>query len=424
MTRRVLLLGADDYGTLAAARTFGQAGFEVTVADERRHAQALYSRHVKTKLVHPSVWSPSALIDWLADWGTRHPGALLYPTNDHLAWLFDLEGDRLSAVFVMLASAVGAVFTLLDKKRLLEACSSVGIDVPATLILDEVVGGVDSDVVRSLKFPVLLKPRTQVYLRGGGIKGLIARDYIELGGQLKRFRKLVSYAPFLADRHPDIAGPLLQEYLTAAETDIYSVSGFADESGVVVARAAVKMLQRPRKLGIGLCYEGRPVEQPVVNKLSSLCRAVGYRGAFEAEFIPDGERRLLIDFNPRFYSQMGFDIARGVVLPRLVWHAANDDHVSLKAELDKARAWTSGGNEVYCHKTWLDLLSRLQGLSRQMNREQRSNWRSWYANHKASATDAVRDTDDPMPAVVDAAQWGIRLARYPRSSVRDFVINR
>jgi hypothetical protein len=41
-----------------------------------------------------------------------------------------------------------------------------------------------------------------------------------------------------------------------------------------------------------------------------------------------------------------------------------------------------------------------------------------------SATDAVRDPDDPMPAIVDAAQWVVHFARYPRSSVKRLVINR
>jgi D-aspartate ligase len=423
----VLLLGADYYGTLAAARAFGKAGVEVTMADENRQARALYSRHVKDKLVHPPLSSPSALIDWLVDWGTQHPGTLLYPPNDHLAWLFAMERDRLSKVFTMFSPSEDAVFTLLDKKRLHDACSSVGIEVPETLGLAE-LPGIDSTVMRTQKFPVLLKPRTQVYLTSG-IKGFIAHDHVELGSELQRFRELVSFDPILTTRHPDIAEPMVQEYLTAAETSIFSVSGFVDESGAIVARGAMKVLQRPRKVGIGLCFEGRSLEgeeAPLVEKLSALCKKVGYYGAFESEFIVYGKRRLLIDFNPRFYSQMGFDIARGLSLPMLVWHSARSEHVRAREELDKARAWKSQGNEVYCHKTMLDLVLGLQGLSGQMTKDEVSRWRAWYAKHKklGTATDAVRDPDDRMPAVIDAAQWVSHFARHPRSFVRSFVLNR
>ena len=103
---------------------------------------------------------------------------------------------------------------------------------------------------------MLLKPRTQVFLESG-IKGFIADDKATLASELERFRSLVAFNRVLTDRHPDIAEPMVQEYLTAAETSIFSVSGFVAEDGAIVARAAMKVLQRPRKVGIGLCFEGR-----------------------------------------------------------------------------------------------------------------------------------------------------------------------
>jgi D-aspartate ligase len=414
----VLLLGADYYGTLAAAREFGRAGLKVTMADENRQARGLYSRHVSEKLVHPPLSNPQALVDWLVDWGTKNPGTLLYPPNDHLSWLFGAERERLSKVFAMYSPGEAAVFTLLDKKRLHEACGEIGIDVPKTL-------GVEAlDAVKT--FPQLVKPRTQVYLTTG-IKGFIAQDAAELASEVKRFQELVAFDPVLTARHPDIAEPMFQEYLTAAETSIFSLSGFVTEDGEIVARGAMKVLQRPRKVGIGLCFEGRPLvgeEARLVERIAALCKRVGYYGAFESEFIVDGDRRLLIDFNPRFYSQMGFDIARGLSLPLLVWHSARGDRTKVDEELGRARAWQATGREVYCHKTMLDLVLGLQGLSGQMTRDEVRRWRSWYSTHQATATDAVRDPHDQMPAVIDAAQWVRHFARHPRSFVRSFILNR
>ena len=223
-----------------------------------------------------------------------------------------------------------AIITLLDKKRLHEACEhpDVGIEVPVTHALG--ASGADNPLAGELRYPVLLKPRTQVFLESG-IKGFIVPDRATLASELARFRSLVAFNRTLTDRHPDIAEPMVQEYLTAAETSIFSVSGFVAEDGSIVARAAMKVLQRPRKVGIGLCFEGRELEPVLVEKLSTLCKQIGYHGTFESEFIVDGDRRLLIDFNPRFYSQMGFDVARGVPLPMLVWHAARGERAELDA---------------------------------------------------------------------------------------------
>jgi predicted ATP-grasp superfamily ATP-dependent carboligase len=422
-----LLLGADYYGTLAAARAFGRAGIDVTMADDNRQARALYSRYVKAKLTHPPISSSTELVDWLVAWGNEHPGTVLYPPNDHLAWLFALERERLSRAFSMYSPNAETVITLLDKKRLHDACSAVGIEVPQTHGLGDF--DVESTQVRAVPFPVLLKPRTQVYLTSG-IKGFIAHDHVELGAELRRFQDLVAFDPVLTKHHPDIAEPMIQEYLTAAETSIFSVSGFVTAEGEegeeseIVVRGAMKVLQRPRKVGIGLCFEGRDVEPELAEKIGALCRRVGYFGAFESEFIVHGKRRFLIDFNPRFYSQMGFDIARGMSIPLLVWLAARREHGRLRDELARARAWRPHGGEVYCHKTMLDLVLGLQGLSGQMTRDEVRRWREWYARHRAVATDAVRDPDDRMPGIVDAAQWVRHFARHPRSFVRSFVLNR
>lgn len=423
MASSVLLLGADYYGTLAAVRCYGARGIPVVMADEHRRARALYSRHVGTRLVHPALSHPARLIDWLVAYGEQHPGTLLYPTNDHLAWLFAASRERLSKVFVLFSPSEASVITLLDKKRLHEVCArpEVGIEVPETHTLDS--AGADAAIVDRLQYPVLLKPRTQVFLESG-IKGFIVPDKTTLTADLARFRQLVRFHRVLTESYPDIGEPMVQHYLTAAETSIFSVSGFVSEDGSIVARAAMKVLQRPRKIGIGLCFEGREVEPVLVEKLERLCRAIGYHGTFEAEFIADGDRRLLIDFNPRFYSQMGFDIARGVPLPMLVWHAARGEHQALAEALAQARSWKASGREVYCHKTMLDLVLTLQGLSGHMSKEDVRHWRRWYAEHRGAVTDAVRDPDDRKPAMIDSISWVQDFARHPRSFFRTFVQNR
>ncbi len=409
----VLLLGGDYYGTLAAARCYGRNGIRVTMADESKRARAGFSRYVADRLVHPPLAEPTAVIDWLLRWGEEHPDTVLYPTNDNLAWLFAVERDRLGGAFKMFSPGEETIMTLLDKKRLYEACGAVGLEVAPS-------GGAGE-----LRYPLLLKPRTQVCLTSG-IKGLIVRDREHLASQLARFRKLVAFSPALLARHPDIAEPMVQEYLAVGESNILSLSGYVGDDGQLLARASVKMLQRPRKVGIGLCFEGRAVEPRLTEQLAELCRRTGYRGAFESEFIVEGDRRLLIDFNPRFYSQMAFEVARGLPLPLLVWHAARGDREHVARELARARSWAPSGDEIYCHKTMLDLVLTLQRISRRMSHAEVSRWRGWHrrAARLGAATDAVRDSEDPLPAVVDTLRWMTDFAKHPRSFVTSYVLNR
>src|SRR5262245_9406495 len=96
----VLLLGADYYGTLAAARLYGKHGIRVALADDNPGARALYSKHVTERLTHPPLSQPEAIVDWLVAYGEKNPGTFLYAPNDHLAWLFAAERERLGKVFV------------------------------------------------------------------------------------------------------------------------------------------------------------------------------------------------------------------------------------------------------------------------------------------------------------------------------------
>ena len=416
-----LLLGADYYGTLAAVRCLGQQKVPVFVADDNKKARALYSRYVTERHVHPPLSRPDELVRWLVAFGEKHPGTVLYPTNDHLAWLFAARRDELSRAFHMYNPGEEVILSLLDKKRLSAACAAVGIDTPDTRFADTKA---ELDAIKAnARFPLLIKPRTQIYLESG-IKGSLVQRPEELDAELERYRSLVKFNDALISRHPDIADPQFQEYLTAAETSIYSVSGFVTKEGTLVARASMKVLQRPRKVGIGLCFESRPLEPAVLDKLQALCARIGYHGAFEVEYIADGDRRLMIDFNPRFFSQMAFDVARGVPIPTFAWLGARGEDAELERRVKAARDHQPKDDRVYVHRTMLDLVLVLQGMSGQMPRADRKRWRTWLHEHHGLVTDAVRQGGDPMPAVIDTAQWLQHFAKHPRSFIRNFVFNR
>ena len=418
----VLLLGADYYGTLAAARSFGAHGIDVIMADEQLAAVGLASRFTTARRRCPPVTDLARFLPWLVEQGQgAREKLVLYPTNDHLAWLLAAHRETLGRWFFLYHPREVTNFTLLDKHRLHLAAQSVGLDSPMTRLASSAEAL--EDVARTMAFPLLLKPRTQVFLING-VKGVVVESKQALHEKVVNFRRLVTYDPVLEALHPEVREPLVQEYLPEAETGIFSVSGFRSQEGELVTRGAMKVLQRPRKLGIGLCFEARTPEAALVERLGALCEKVGYFGAFEAEFIVVGERRLLIDFNPRFYSQMGFDLARGLDLAMLVYRGARGEAAQVKRLLAEARAWQPSGHEAYCHRGVLELVLRLQGASGRMSTADVRHWRDWLAEHRGHLVDAVWARGDVMPGVLDSARWVEHFARHPRSFVRQYVLNR
>lgn len=417
----VLLFSSRFYGTLAAARCFGRKGIDVTVADPVKLGPASWSRFVGRRVQCPPESEPEALIAWLLEFGRSQPRKhVLYPTSDELAWLVSVHREALAPYFHLYDPGVEAVYGLLNKRRLFELGQQEGLRLPRTWFPES-----EADlatVAAEARFPVLLKPATQI-LHSTHRKGHPVTEPAHLAAEYQAFAR-DGYADMLLKFDPGVARPMVQEFHPEAAQGIYSLSGFVDATGELFeVRAAMKVLQRPRRLGVGVCFESAPVLPELAAGLQRLCKRLGYHGVFEVEFIQTKDDYLLIDFNPRFYGQMGFDIARGLPLPLLAYHAALGDTQALKAEVQAAREW-KGQGEVYCNRIALEMLLNLQRLSGALPAEEARQWRRWLEDHRGRAVDALIDSDDLVPTAVELAQLVYSSARHPRAFVRSMIFNR
>ncbi len=413
-----LLTAADHYGTLAAARCLGRAGIPVAMADRKRIAPAVWSRYVTRRARCPRIEETESFVAWLLAFGSRHPGHVLYPTNDDLAFVLSLHRDALAERFLVAFPPLHVVYPLLDKSRLYPLAREVGFDVPRTIAPADTAEA--ERLARDLGGPLVLKPRTQALLRGHP-KGVRLDKPAEVGPAYREFERSLRYSASVLLHDPAAARPLVQEYLPT-QGGIYSVGGFAPQDGSApVLRASTKVLQSPRRLGNGICFAHAEVDARVASRLGALMRRVGYHGAFEAEVIRHGGREILIDFNPRFYGEMGFDIARGLSTPLLVHHQAVGDAAAFRAALRRAEVPVDG-LPAYVHRLELQLMVTAQRLSGMISREEAIAWKRWGAN--GSALDAVDDPGDRLPYVAEVVQRLLLYASHPGYFVRHVLLDR
>ena len=159
----------------------------------------------------------------------------------------------------------------------------------------------------------------------------------QLGPAYADFVRYNRYDARVVARHPDIERPMVQECRGPGEP-VYSISGFCDaRHDLFVCRGARKLVQWPRLAGVGILFEDAPVDDDLAQKIRRMCGAMDFVGVFEAEFIGGPADRRLIDFNPRFFGQMGFDIVRGLPSPLLVYLAAIGDDARLEPKPARAR---------------------------------------------------------------------------------------
>jgi len=383
----------------------------VVVAYDEVTAPARWSRYAKSVVRCPPAKDSERFLDWLHDFGAKHPGGVFCPTSDDVALLVASHLESLEPLFRLFSPPRDALLGMLDKSRLAEAVRGTGLRSPATWsprderelerLLDE------------LPLPLLMKPRTQALSRMPGKTRIVHRRE-EIAPTWRAIRQANVRQPAITGI-PDVDLPVLQAYQTVSER-VYTVDGFVDAEGTIIGAAAcVKILQLPRRSGPGLCFTSAPLESELIRGLERLCRAGGYRGVFDAEFVTRGDDKLLIDVNPRFYNHMAFEVDRSLPLPWLAYLAAtgDGDERALRRAIRTPASPGAASDRIYVHRFPTLVQLAAQRLTGRMTRNEIRAWRQWIAGADG-VTDPAYAHDDLLPALADVAQW----LRHPRSFLR------
>ena len=417
----MVLCNASYYGTVAAIRSLGRAGIPVVAVDTGLLSTGRRSRYAKSYLNSPPFdsadWS-----DWLLALGRDGIRRAIYATSDAVSFALADRREELSTVFDLYQPDLETMMCILDKGLLHQHACAVGIETPETWFPQS--ANEADGIVREAGGQIIAKPRSQL-CASSGAKGMLINAAVATRGSIyDRLFKHFGLSNAFTKRFPEMAMPMLQRYHPEAMKKIYSLSGFRDRSGSqIVMQAAVKILQQPRHLGIGLCFEEAEVIPDLAQRTIRLCERIGYYGAFELEFIVAQGRMLLIDFNGRFYNQLAFDIARGMDLPGMVYAGATGATDELERLVSQVPPRDKEHPLVFCNGFGLSLSVAAQQLFKKMSREEATRWLEWRKTYKGRVVDAIHDAEDPLPAVFDIASRVGGYMRYPRKFLGDMAFS-
>jgi hypothetical protein len=146
--------------------------------------------------------------------------------------------------------------------------------------------------------------------------------------------------------------------------------------------------------------------------LEALCGRVGFYGVFEAEFAEHSGRQFLIDFNPRYFGQMGFDIARGMPLPWLAQLCATgheDQAWQLAAHAARGeRRYSADSLALRWHLFFGGILGAISATERR-------HWRQWLGARPEQFHDAIASREDRGPAIASTIARIWNTLTHPRS---------
>jgi D-aspartate ligase len=336
------------------------------------------------------------------------PGTFLYPVSDVTCWLYSKYGNQLRQYFNLPYPGPEVIRRILLKPELNRAAAKVGISHPETWS----PSGAPEVATIAAREPLgegfVVKPKTQM---GQKIlhKGFIVLRESDL---VPTYEDFVSRFPSYEIEGLTTAAdclPMIQRYVASSLKGVFSVAGFISEDGKIFStEGSVKTLQRPAKMGIGLCFESYEVPPELTEKVRRLCLELGYYGLFEAEFLmTENNDAQIIDFNCRYYSQMGFDIKRGI-----------NGLAFLAGFTPGSLPESEGGPKTYRYSlSWfLWVLCFTQTLK--LNLAFPARWVPWLLRGDGRYIDKVYSATDIMPLLGDVIQTITTWIHHPRSSIK------
>lgn len=418
----VLLTEPGNCGTLAAARDLGQRGIRVWTMSADAGTPSAKSRFVDRHIRTAAATTPEQHLEALINLGKCDPGMVLYPTSDDFAWLQSTYLEQLKPHFRMYSPDAAAMENVLDKRKLFDACCAVGIESPVSYFAESIEEV--SAVASKASFPLLLKQRTQIFSITH-TKGSVVREPAELVNSYRAFVAANQHADAVHKRMPYSSWPLMQEFIKDAHKGSYLISGFVNRDHTkIVAQAAVKILQYPRTLGIALCMESAPLSDDLAQKILALCRRTGHFGVFQIEFLTVADRKLLIDFNPRYYHYLAYDMARGIPFPWLAQLGACGEEKALAEAIDHAQQHLVRDNLTFTFRLQLRELLWAQRITGTMTSQDFKHWRRWYRINKHHMIDAIANSDDRRPEFAMFIYKIIKNLKHPRGFLRTIALDK
>jgi predicted ATP-grasp superfamily ATP-dependent carboligase len=387
---RVLVTDGEQRAALAVVRSLGRHGCEVHVASARHRSLAGVSRAAARTVRTPvPLHAPAAYVEALARYVAERKIAVVLPVTE-ASMLAVLEArDRLTPAVVP-GGTLESFRALSDKAALAGHAGACGIAFPAHRVVswEDRQRGVPTD----LCYPVVVKP---------------SRSVGEAGGQREKFGVIHAAGPAalaaVVARLPEAAYPLLiQQRVVGPGVGIFALVWGEQRVATFAHR---RLREKPPSGGVSVYAESIVADPSLVDRSIQLLRSLGWQGVAMVEYKVDAATGTpyLMEINGRFWGSLQLAIDAGVDFPALLVDCA------LGRGVGAAPVYRGG---VRGRWWWGDvdhLLARLRRSRAQLSlppdapSRARAAWA--FLTPGPSVRDAVFRLSDPVPFLLETAQW-------------------
>jgi predicted ATP-grasp superfamily ATP-dependent carboligase len=307
---KVLLTDGNFRHTLAAVRSFGRRGVDVSVISHLRPSLGFFSRYCRERILGPDPERDSGFASFIRDLTGRARYDVLLPIS--LAAVMQvsrIRNDLAPHVRVPLAPSESLEIAA-HKDRTIQCAGSLGIPVPGTFYPK---GEKDAeDIGRIITYPAVVKGSHVSYVR-----------YANSPGELLR-----CYRPVARD------SPVIQEYVRGRGYGFFALYNHGEARAIFMHR---RLREYPVTGGASSLAES--IRDEGLSALgSTLLDSLKWHGVAMAEFKREEEtgKFVLMELNPKFWGSLELAIVAGVDFP---WLACR---MAMEGEIDPVLSYREG----------------------------------------------------------------------------------
>jgi predicted ATP-grasp superfamily ATP-dependent carboligase len=304
----VFVLDGNENQAVAATRALAAAGHRVFVGSDTAWSKAGWSRDCSIAFRYTTAGADAAqFVDSIRSTVSDAGGGLVLPMTERTTLPLSAARDAVArAGGQLVLPSHETVLRAFDKQRTTEIARSLGIDVPATATIAS-----DEDAVAAvrgtLRYPLVLKPRSSHELRGGIVRTtggpVYARNPSELERAWARLSRRCSAA-------------VAQEFVAGSGRGYFALM----RHGELRAEFAHRRIRDVRPTGSGSAVRESIVPSPRLRAAAlAILEALTWHGVAMVEFRvrPDGTPTFL-EVNGRFWNSLALAIYAGVNFPAML----------------------------------------------------------------------------------------------------------
>jgi len=267
---------------LGVCRSLGRAGVRSYLLDRKRWNPGMWSRHARP-IVVPALDGPSlmnALLDFQATLGEQ---PFLIITDEMSALTISEHRQMLDGKFRIHLPSHKTVLTLHNKALFHEYALQHGLSVPNAAIVRE-----PSDILklRTLRFPVVIKPADKSHFHSGAAPRLVVAETLDVG--LKTCQTML-----------EIAGDtIVYEWIAGADDTIYFSLFYRVAGQTVSMFTGRKLASTPPGTGsTAFCTaadDARETLEPMTNAILDMMDYAGF-GSIEYKWDAAARRFVIIE---------------------------------------------------------------------------------------------------------------------------------